>query len=131
MSNNWEVTDDTERNEEEDPGQLALWPRLPGLANFPPVDLIPGIPGGPNFDLGEAHPRNPDAYPPTNIIQHLGALISDGLDALARGNCLYAIKAGFLTSESESVLWLHSPMIVHSFTHPSNVPAEFCPSGIS
>ncbi|KZW02716.1 hypothetical protein EXIGLDRAFT_601614 [Exidia glandulosa HHB12029] len=90
MSNNWEVTDDTERNEEEDPGRDPV-------AYFLVPDMIPGIQGGPNLDLGEAHPRNPDAYPPTNVMQEIGALISDGFDALARGNCLYAIKAGFLT----------------------------------
>ncbi|EJD55665.1 hypothetical protein AURDEDRAFT_78909 [Auricularia subglabra TFB-10046 SS5] len=79
LSNNWEVTDQTEREGEEDP------------------DIIPGIQSGPYLDLGETHPRNPDAYPPSNIFQKFGARLSEGVDALTHGNCLFAIKAGLLT----------------------------------
>ncbi|EJD51076.1 hypothetical protein AURDEDRAFT_182332 [Auricularia subglabra TFB-10046 SS5] len=81
LGESWEVQETTANNEqqEEDP------------------DRIPGIQAQIAYDLGEAHPRNPDAVPPSNIFQLLVSEIADGLEALWKGNALFAIKTAVLT----------------------------------
>lgn len=49
--------------------------------------------------LNEAGQRDPDAYPPSSMLELLGSRIFRIGTAFGRGNLLFAVKAGILTSE--------------------------------
>ena len=75
--NDWEVTDQIEQ-EDEDP------------------DRIPGV----ETSIGSlviASPRNPDAYPPRNILETIGSTIVTLAEAATNGNSLFALKMGLIT----------------------------------
>ena len=49
--------------------------------------------------LDDVQRRNPDALPPSNIIELVGTWIFTAVSALGHGNLLFAIKAAVLTGE--------------------------------
>jgi hypothetical protein len=51
------------------------------------------------FDMGLPRRRDPDALPPGNVLEAFGGLIYYVLSGLGRGNAVYALKSGVLTSE--------------------------------
>ncbi|KAL5495894.1 hypothetical protein ACEPAI_1358 [Sanghuangporus weigelae] len=80
MRTKWEPPDaGLQHNEDEDP------------------DIIQGIEPEKAELLGHAERRDPDALPPTNMIEAIGTLIYSSVNALGRGNAVFGFKAGFLS----------------------------------
>lgn len=48
--------------------------------------------------LGEVQRRDPDALAPTSLFESVGGAIYHLLSGIRRGNVVFAIKAGILTS---------------------------------
>jgi len=88
------VSESTEKDDEENPGQVFPVLQPPGLTDRTRADLVQGI---------EIHEhwvpqrRDPDALPPRNTFGLIASYIHTALASLLRGNALYAIKAGILT----------------------------------
>ncbi|KAG2004212.1 hypothetical protein CC2G_002792 [Coprinopsis cinerea AmutBmut pab1-1] len=62
-------------------------------------DIIRGLPNvQADSDLGLAHRRDPDALPPRNWFEWFMYLVYKGFTQLWNGNCLFAIKAGIITT---------------------------------
>lgn len=60
------------------------------------IDVIQGM--DPTFnDLGLAERRDPDALPPRNYFESVMNFLYNLLQALSRGNVLFALKAAMLT----------------------------------
>ena len=69
-----------------------------GVADTWVLDVIQGIQKEWREDLGHAGRRDPDALPPRNAFEWIMNALYRGCSELAKGNSLYAIKAGVLTS---------------------------------
>ena len=61
------------------------------------LDVIQGIQKEWREDLGHAGRRDPDALPPRNAFEWITNALYRGCSELAKGNSLYAIKAGVFT----------------------------------
>ncbi|KAG5730014.1 hypothetical protein E4T56_gene20195 [Termitomyces sp. T112] len=78
-SNNWQITDNSQHAEDEDP------------------DTIQGMEPATNEDLGMPLRRDPDSLPPRNLFESIMGYLYFSLTGLAGGNVLFGIKAGCLT----------------------------------
>ncbi|RDB29703.1 Uncharacterized protein C57A7.05 [Hypsizygus marmoreus] len=76
--NIWEIPEDAEHEEDEDP------------------DQIQGLDPTTAEDLGLPKRRDPDALPPRNMFEAVMNLLFHAVTGLAGGNVLFAIKAGLL-----------------------------------
>ncbi|KZS91708.1 hypothetical protein SISNIDRAFT_442962 [Sistotremastrum niveocremeum HHB9708] len=59
-------------------------------------DIIPGLDIS-AMDLGDTGARDPDALPPDNIFERVGAWVYHATAGITRGNVIFALKAGVLT----------------------------------
>lgn len=100
----WEHSIDIDREEDEDPGiYVSLYPHALWLTYLVLLDIIQGM--DPTFnDLGLAERRDPDALPPRNYFESVMNFLYNLLQALSRGNVLFALKAAMLTGTF--ALWL-------------------------
>ena len=61
-------------------------------------------------DLGLAERRDPDALPPRNFLERIMNFMYNLLQAVSRGNVLFALKAAMLTGKFSSAIvgWKHT-----------------------
>lgn len=97
------VADDDEHADDDDPGMFYHHLLASPYAHRHFVDAIPGMDREWDMDLGVAGGRDPDALPPRNAFEHVMHFFYTTVGALTRGNVLFALKAGLLTSKHPSI----------------------------
>jgi hypothetical protein len=84
-------------DDDEDPGMSSYAADDPALLTLSFTADVVQLMEDLDPDLGETRKRNPDALPPSNTFETAMYYLHEGLAALGRGNCVFAIKAGLLT----------------------------------
>lgn len=68
---------------------------------FGGLDIIQGIDPENQELLGQTAQRDPDALPPSNMLEALGSFFHHSASALGHGNAVYGFKAGILSGTFE------------------------------
>ena len=63
------------------------------------TEFIQGIDPYPKEQLGKPGNRNPDALPPSNLVETIGSWIHQAGAGLGRGNAVFGIKAGIFSGK--------------------------------
>lgn len=100
----WDTTED-EHEDDEDPGtSLTSASPFRITDSLRHIDVIRGLNPEESADLGIPQRRNPDALPPSNIVEQIFSWLYLCFSTLLSGNTLFALKAGVLSSTRFSIL---------------------------
>lgn len=130
----WEPSDNNvTHDEDEDPGKLLQnICSLHGDVTYDEIiDEVIGIDPSSEYALDVAQRRDPDALPPTNVVEVIGSIIHDALQGLTRGNVQFALKGGLFAGKHLMKKWMvvcftNHRVLLLSSGQLARFPLEYC-----